>query len=327
MTKLFQSGIILQAAIILLLFVLLWLRPLLAPPAIEVGDHPAWLFHQTALLLQDVPLLAVILAMVLVLAEGVMLNLLLANLSLVPQNSLLPTLLYVLLFSAAATTLTPTILACGCLIAALNQLLLRGAPLTITSTRICGATLLISLASLFFQPAILFVLSYLLIASNYRLYSWRDWMLMILGLAAPYAAFVLILYLTHGLDPWWQTTLEAFRFTLPDLHMPLASLLAYAFTAAVLLWSLLLVAGRLTERPAVWQKNATTVLLFMVGAIPVTLYVSNPTLALCAIPFAFGATRMLLPGGESRTAQRRKKHTALINDTILILIIVAAFLC
>ncbi len=327
MIKFFQSSIVLQGALVLLVLVLLWLQPLMAPPAIELGEHPAWLYALLCTPLQSVPLLAVILAMLLVLAEGILLNLLLANLGLVPQNSLLPTLLYILALSANATTLTPTILACGCLVAALNQLLLRSSPLTIPPERICGATILISLASLCYQPAILFVVSYLLIAANYRLYTWRDWALMILGLAAPYATLVLILYLMHGLAPWWQQTLATFQFILPQLHTALPALFASIFLVGILLWSLLFTAGRLNERPAVWQKNATTVMLLTVGAIPVMLYNSTLSLAYCAIPFAFCTSRLLLPGNENHTSFRRKKHKHLINDIILIVIIVASFLC
>lgn len=328
MIKLLQRNMVLQAVLILAVLVLLWLRPLAEAPLMDGGDHPAILYSLLCQWLQHVPRLAVILAMLLVLIEGVMLNLLLANVNLVSQNSLLPTLLYVIAMSAGASTLTPIVLVNGVLTVCLNQLLLRGTLLTISLNKACGATLLIGIASLFYQPAALLILSYLLIAANYRLYGWRDWAVMILGFAAPYVLLVLILFLNEGLASWWQTTLLSLSLAIQpgttDLHAWASLLLAVLF-----LWSMLQLLGRLSERPVLWQKNASTIILCSVGAAGMMLH--TPLLpirmALFAIPFSFCTNRLLTSPTEVSTGFGRRKQRLWIYDLLLVVILTAAFLC
>ena len=330
MIKLFQRNIALQAVLTLVALLLLWGSSLLAPPSMDAGDHPAVLYSLLCRWLNSLPRLAVVIAMLLVLVEGVMLNLLLANEGLVSQNSLLPTLLYVVVTSAGATTLTPIILVNALAIAVLDQLMLRGTLLTIPTGKACGATLLIGAASLFYQPAALLLLSYLLIAANYRLYTWKDWCVMLLGFAAPYITLALVLYMTDGLASWWNDTVAC--FTSIDLHLGTtgtATTIGGAVLAAVFVWSLLHVGSRLGERPVLWQRNAATVMLFAVGAAGMLFFAPLLPLriALFALPFTFCSYRLLTCATETTTGFGRRKKRTWIYDTLLILIIIAALLC
>ena len=322
---------VVQAVLLIVALLLLWGRALLAPAPMAAGDHPAVLYGLLCRWLAAVPRLAAVIAMLLVLAEGFTLNLLLASVNLVSQNSLLPTLLYIVATSAGATTLTPVILVNGIAIAGLHQLMLRGTLLTITADKICGATMLIGLATLFYQPAVLLMLGYLLIASSYRLYNWKDWMLMLLGFAMPYALLLPVLHLTDGLATWWDTTLASLR----DLHLHTGdagtlATIASLFLAAVLLWGLTAAVSRISERPVLWQKNATTVMLFTVGGIGMMLF--SPLLPLqmpfLAIPFAFVTHRLLFAATERPAGfGRRRKQHAWLYDLLLIAVIIAALLC
>ena len=330
MLKLFHSNIIVQVALLLVAVLLLWGRQLLSPVAVDAGEHPAVLYGWLCGWLAGAPRLAVVIAMVLVLAEGVLLNLLLANVGLVSQNSLLPAVLFVIAMSAGTATLTPTVLVAGVLIACLDQLMLRGTLLTISRGKACGATLLISLASLFYQPALLMVLSYLLIAASYRLYGWKDWGVMILGLLAPYLPLALALWFTDGLDAWWQTMLASFSDF--GIHLGAAGTAATVgaiVLAGIFLWSVMNVVSRLGERPVVWQRDAATVVYLTVGAVGMLCF--TPLLpfmpALFAIPFAFCTYRRLVGAGETHTGfGRRKRHTWLY-DLLLIVTLIAALLC
>ena len=201
--KLFNQSILLQAVVILLAMLALWAPALAAPAAMPAAGGATPLYDLLARWLQAVPLVAVIIAMVLVLVEGVLLNLLLVDAGLTPQNSLLPTLLYIIAMSAPATTLTPMVLVAALMIACLRRLTLKGTLLTISVERACAATAMIGLASLFYLPAALFIISYMLAAINYRLYGWKDWAAMILGFIAPYILLVTVLMFTGGLQDWW----------------------------------------------------------------------------------------------------------------------------
>lgn len=336
MLKLFQRDILIQVLLILVALLLLWGRALLAPQPMVAGDHPAVLYGLICSWLESVPRLAVVIAMLLVLTEGIVLNLILANVNLVSQTSLLPTLLYVIALSVGATTLTPVILVSGVAIASLHHLMLHGTLLTIRPEKICAATLLIGLATFFYQPAILLLLSYLLIATNYRLYNWRDWLLMILGFAAPYVLLLLVLYLTDGILPWWESTLESLSFHFHPTELTVG-ILPTVLLVAVFLWSIVNVLSHVSERPVLWQKNATTVMLFTLGGIGMMVYshgadavIARPwsvALAFLAIPFAFVTYRLLVSASEKHTGFGRHKRHTWIYDLLLILILIAALLC
>lgn len=332
MIKLFHRDILTQAVLIVVALLLLWGRALLSPAPMEAGEHPAVLYGLLCRWLAGVPRLAVVIAMLLVLLEGVMLNLLLANVGLVSQNSLLPTLLYLVAMSTGPLTLTPMILVCGIAIACLNQLVLRGTLLTISPAQICGATALIGVATLFYQPALFLMVSYLLIASNYRLYNWKDWMLMILGFAAPYVLLVAVLYMCDGLAAWWPTipaSLSVSHFPLATGHWSLATV-ATIFLILIFLWSLFNVISHTGERPVLWQRNASTVMLYTLGGVGMILATGHWLLAtttFLAIPFAFCTYRMLTTASETHLGFGRRKKFSWIYDLLLILTLIAALLC
>ena len=327
MLKIFQRNMALQMVLVAVALLLLWLRPLAAPPELSAGEHPALFYSLLCSWLSATPRLAVILAMLLVLIEGILLNLLLADVGLVSQNSLLPALFFVVSISAGASTLTPAILVWGVMIACLNQLVLRGTLLTIPSSKICGATVLIGIASLCYQPAAALLLSYIFIAINYRLYNWKELAVMLLGFAAPYVAVVAVLFLTGGLADWWQGLVAGWAAIGTHLgHFTLLQALGTALLFAVLLWGLFSENIHLSEHPVVWQRNASTLMLLTVGAIGMVFYspLQPATLQLFALPFAFCATR-LFP--INTTGVHRHIRHPWRYDLLLILIFIAALVC
>lgn len=330
MLKIFQRNMALQMVLTIAVLLLLWLRPLLSPPAITAGDHPALLYSLLSSWLAPTPRLAVVIAMLLTLAEGMMLNMLLSSIGLVSQNSLLPTLLFIVAAGAGATTLTPMVIVWAALIGCLNQLMLRSTLLTIPSSKICGATALIGIASMFYLPAAVMMLSYLLVAVNYRLYNWKDWAVMLLGFIAPYLTLAAVLFITGDLAQWWDSITDGLgdiSVTLGSFTLPQA--LGAAMLLFIMLWGLLNVMLHLGEHPVVWQKNASTVMLFFVGALCILLYapVQSASMQLIAVPFAFCTTLLLLGSTPSTTSLRNRKRRLWIYDTLLILIIIAAIAC
>lgn len=321
----------LQVVLILATLILLWWQPLFEPPAMECGEHPAILYALLCRWFAHLPRLAVVLAILLILAEGIGLNLLLADAGLASQNSLLPTLLYILFISAGTTTLSPIILVSGLAILCLHQLLLHGTLLSISTDKICTVTSLIAIATMFYQPAILLLLTYLLVAANYRLYTARDWALMILGFLAPYLLLLGILYLTDGISDWWHTTMVALtdipHLSLTSHNTPFLHLLANIFLIAIFLWGLLGVNLRLTQHPVLWQKNASTIMLFTVGALGMMLYLPllPVYIALFTLPFTFCTTRLFIDATATSTF-RKKKHLW-AYDILLLFIIAATYLC
>ena len=325
--KLFNQSILLQAAVILLATLALWAQALAAPAAMPSAGGGAPLYDLLVRWLQPVPLAAVIIAMVAVVVEGVMLNLLLVDAGLTSQNSLLPTLLFIIAMSAPATTMTPMVPVAALTIACLHQLTLKGTLLTIPVERACAATSLIGLASIFYLPAALLIISYMIVAINYRLYGWKDWAAMILGFIAPYVLLVTVLMFTGGLETWWQSVTDTVSGIHPHIgdFTPLQAV-CNAVLVIALLAGLVSVWSLSGERTVVWQKNATNHLTIIVGALAILLVTQIFTvdMQLAAIPFAFCLTCLLTP--PTRTMMRHKRKEW-VYTLILVLIFTAALIC
>lgn len=324
MIRLFERNMTLQVMLIVAALLVLWLPSMVHPPAMVTGSETGILYDLVYRWLSPAPLWAVIVAMLLVVAEGFHLNLLLSNVGLVSQKSLLPTLLYILAMSAMATTLTPIVIVNALLIPCINQLMLRGTLLTIPTNRICGTTVLIGISTMFYLPAVAMMASYLLMAISYRLYGWKDWVVMLLGLLAPYIILVTVLFMNDMLFEEWQIWVEklggaAFRVG----ECTVLQALANGFLAALFVVSLLALWSKLGEHPIVWQKNASAVLLMTVGGLIMLLYSQffPVDLQLFAIPFAFCCTLFL--SREGKRIVRGRKSYDWVYDVLLVLVIIS----
>jgi len=330
MLNLFRKNMAVQVLLIVVAWVVLWLQPLITPPPMTADANTDGVLYSLLVnWLSGVPRLAVIIAMILVLAEGMLLNILLSDIGLVPQTTLLPTLLYIILMSAPATTLTPMVPVSALLIGCTYLLMLRGTLLTIPTSRICSATALIGLCSLFYLPALAIFVSYLFVAISFRLYNWRDIVALLLGLLAPYVLLVIILFMTDGLAEWWSATaasLGGFAFHFRPTGT--LSMIANIVLALVGLASVIMLWSKLGEHPVLWQKNASTVMLLTVGGIIMLFYSSLMPIAhsFFAIPFALCGTHMILPKRNVGIIGRRKQRLW-VYDVIFILTFVAALVC
>lgn len=328
MLKLFEKNTGLQIVLILVVTALLWMQPLADPQPMSASDGFAPLYS-LLFNLHLAPLAAVIVAMLLVLVGGFLLNIILANANLVSQNSLLPTLFYTLFMSAGANTLTPTLIVGVISIAFVGILLLHSTLLTVPPNKICGAGAIIGICSMVYLPSLALLVAYLLIAVNYRLYSWRDWVVLLLGLLAPYLLLWSVLFLNNGLVDSLESIVNSFSHAtirLGDINNIHA--IANVVLLAIFVVSLFTLWRRFNENTVVWQKNATTVLLTTLAAIA-TLFYSQlfPTcFQLFAIPFTFCANHRFSPESRRRNASRRK-WSVHAYDCLFLLTIAAAILC
>lgn len=325
--KLFSQSIIVQVLVILLATLALWWQALATAVPMATEESGAILYDILAGWLNGTPRLAVIIALLLVVLEGFGFNILLVDAGLSGQNSLLPTLLFIIAMSAGATTLTPMILVSALLIACTHQLLLRGSLLTISIDKACMATAIIGLCTLFYLPAALLMISYMLVAVNYRLYSWKDWAVLFLGFLAPYVVLAVVLLFAGNLPTWWHTIVD----TVGEWHISVSSFETIPALANIVLL-LVLLAGVASvwslsgERTVIWQKNATSILAFIVGGIAMLLAsdLFPANMQLFALPFCFCVACLLEPQTHSYGRRKRKEW---IFTMILILTFIAAILC
>ncbi len=328
MLKLFERNTIVQAILILTVTGLLWAKAFVHPlPMVATGYYSP--LYDLLCQLSLTPFLATLLALILVVGGGIYLNITLANANLVSQNSLLPTLIFIIAMSANETALSPSLLASLIVIVIVGRLMLHGTLLTVPTNKIFASAALIGIASMLYLPSLMLIVAYLLIAINYRLYGWRDGMMLLLGLLAPYLLLWSIQLFTNDLLAGFALMGDNLGHFNPTVgNFSTLQAIADIFLLSVFVVSLFVVWSRLGEKPIVWQKNATTVMLISVAAVAILPFsqMFPVDLKFFSLPFTFCLSYRLTLQQKRSMGKKKSWHNHLY-DLLFILIIIFAIVC
>ena len=151
--------------------------------------------------------------------------------------------------------------------------------------------------------------------------------MLFLGFLAPYVVLAVVLLFAGNLPTWWHTIVD----TVGEWHISVSSFETIPALANIVLL-LVLLAGVASvwslsgERTVIWQKNATSILAFIVGGIAMLLAsdLFPANMQLFALPFCFCVACLLEPQTHSYGRRKRKEW---IFTMILILTFIAAILC
>ena len=324
MLSIFRKGSFGQLFFILLMTALLWFRAFVAPFS-EQAVMPAQSFFSPIydLLfepLSDLPYLASAIALLVVIIQGIWLNIMLYNHKIGIANSLLPLLLYIVVMSwdPSQLTITPMLLVNFFLIAACGQLLSDGSS-SLEVGRNFNASFLLGLAMLCHLPAVCLVLAYLFIFVTYKLYRWRDIIVSLLGLVAP---FIIVAIYAFLIDKLFYFSI-LFRHDITSLHIlsqpgSIAETIAYSILL-ILLAAALLRHLSVSGDSVVHQRiNARVLTLPLLSAVAMIFYtrIFPPDTQTLAIPFTFLMTSMLF-------VERKRQW---VNEVLFWLIMIAALL-
>lgn len=201
MLKIFAKNGSGQFVVLFLAIALLWMKGFLQPAPMRWENGFSPFYDVLYDWLMPHPILATILAMLLTIAEGVMLCMILYNHKMLAAPTFLPILFFILTmgFQHDATTMTPILICSFFTLLSLRQLMM-GDNQNLPADRLCNATLFISLSTLFYMPAACLLLPLLIVATIYKLYGWRDWVVILLGLMSPYILLMTYYYMTDKLD-------------------------------------------------------------------------------------------------------------------------------
>ncbi|MBR1644142.1 MAG: hypothetical protein IJ684_02070 [Bacteroidales bacterium] len=298
MIKLFKQRGIAQWLILLVSCGLLWSKALYTTAVPMPNDGFAPLYELLYNWLSPYPTAAMAVAWALIVAEGFLLAAMLNDYKLSPVRSLLPALMYIVAMSyhASSLTLTPMLVVNLTVILMLRQLLLTG-NVTLPTEKVFNAALFVSLATLFYMPAATLLIPLLISLAVYKMYSWRDWIVTLLGIAAPYIVLVTYYFLTDQID----FMLYMFSNDVAELEVHVASKsvlhsVANAFFVLFLLVATVATSSHFTERTIEIRKNATVVMLVALAAVAMLFFsrLFPVDTQLFAVPFAFAGTVFLL---------------------------------
>ena len=192
--KTFKSNYFLQLIFLTVIPILLWLPAFISPPQPLTTSFDAPVYKIIFQALSSLKTLCTILAFVLVILQGLLINSIFSSNQLSPSTTFFPAFIYILLLSSnyALMTISPLLILNTFIIFAIYFLFRSFDKLEGLDEVFCSG-LFISLSFLTFKPSILFILWIWLSLLNYRFYKWRYWAINLLGFLTP-IVFVLTYY-------------------------------------------------------------------------------------------------------------------------------------
>lgn len=273
MIKIFKQNIILQLAIILIVVVALWWPAFAMPVTMNEANCEAPVFGLVYEWLAGSPFLASGLALVLVLIEGLLINEMVYTNKMLGQGTLLPMMVYVMAMSLGRDnlTITPMVMVNLWLILSLHWALSKS-NLTISSGDLFGVAAMVAIATLCYVPAIWLIVPMLLLIPTYKLYSWRDWMQMILGLLAPMIPVLVWWFWKGSLTMHAANMLNGLTEWCPELT---TDAMAWVASGVWLLIALVVYVDGLSamgEQTLQLQKSATVIVLPVIAGLIMISY-------------------------------------------------------
>lgn len=313
MLKIFRTDIVTQAIIILIVSLLMWVGVFVHPQPIPIDGGGPIFYWMTSKLS---PLAGAIIAYVLVLLQGFMLNSMLYRHKMISQNTLLPMFFYIMAMSLGTPTLSPLLLGYTLLILAIGQMMLTTTLLSLTIDKTFAAAALMSVGTVFCPAMAVFFVPLIFNMFNYSLYSWRDWTMLILGICAPYILIETIYYVTDQM--FYRNYLLIYDMT--DISFVAKGNVAqWAMSIGyivVLVLGLGAVMVNSQSSTVNFKMNNTAVMIFLMGGILYTAYSSFVPIDTqsYAAPFACCATALF--------AEPHRKENG--RNVFFILIIIAS---
>ncbi|MFC2107647.1 hypothetical protein ACFLRY_04870 [Bacteroidota bacterium] len=208
----FKSSYLPQYILLAIITLILWAFNLIYPIEgfSEQFLQPA--YDLSTSILKNIWVL-VIIGILIFYIQAVFLNSMLIANDIVPKNSLIPAFVFLVIGSASFEylTFTPLTFTVLFLIFALERLF-KCYGNTKSFSEILSASLFVSIASLFFFPAIVFLLLIYIMLINFSLTNWRLWIIPIIGIVIPYLYLFAFYFVTDQLaenldlyNVWWNS--------------------------------------------------------------------------------------------------------------------------
>lgn len=239
LVKIFKKKYTLQLLILAIVPIVFWIQSFAYPPQVITNKFDMPLYKVIYDWAKDYQLFSSIIAFVFVFLQGLLLNQLLTNHHLSQKNTFLPAFIYILLMSCSYNCMTlNSILFANFLIIFALYFFLRCSDKKEGIDEVYNSCALLSLASLFYAPAILYIFWIWFGLIIYKLYKWRSWAMSLLGIMTPYLLLIIFYYL-NGMDIYtnmFSNTSQWLHFDFNFLNEPMqvvymASLLLYSIPA------------------------------------------------------------------------------------------------
>lgn len=275
--KLFKTSFLLQYVLLLILGGMLWSGSIFGSLTFDIASDP-YLTPAYALLgnfIRMNTLISTISAFFLMLLGAFILNYTLSKFSLVQKNTLIPAMIYTVIMSHSSSLLYfhPTIVP-SLLFVIILYFLFQVYTATEAYSQVFNSGFLIAVSSLFYFPSIYFLLLIWLSFIVFRLYYWREWLIVLFGFLTPYLFLWTYffwmdeLHVVFAAYSGYFSTLDFFKY---DIHFSILNYFNSAVLIILVLWSAFLVAGDLNEKIISVRKRFWS--LFWLFIIAILTYI------------------------------------------------------
>lgn len=296
----FRKSYLFQYVLFILIVGLLWIGTFLKPSGLIPGTDP-YLQPGYALILKAIgsnELIGKIMALMLVLTGSFLFNQILIKHELVPKNTLIPALVYMILMSHSdqLLLLEPALIA-GMLMLLVLHYLFQVYTEEDAYSQIFNSGFLTGIASFIYFPSIFLIFFIWMTFIVFRLYKWREWFIPVTGVAIPYLFLLTYFFWFDQLDLVIQSYLKYFAGLIPVHFSFKPAPLDYVITGIIFflfLWSFLKMAANIQERNISIRKRFWSVfwfffisfIIYIFGdfhdtshliflTIPISVYISN----------------------------------------------------
>ncbi len=276
----FRKSYLFQYILLLVISIVLWIGAIIHPVDIPVNSEsyltPAYSLLQ-GILNGNLILLAII-AMILVISGALLFNYSLTKFDLVPKNTLVPAMVYIVLMSYSPNLLGLHPVAFPALFTILILFYLFQVYTEEEAyAQVYNIGLLIGISSLFYFPSIFLILFIWLTFVVYRLYSWREWVIPITGIITPYIFLFTYYFMVNNLEPAYLAYVDYFtKMTIFHFSFDF-SILNYIITALIILlslWSAFLLLADIQEKIISLRKRYWAIFYLLAIAI-LTYFISD----------------------------------------------------
>lgn len=279
LVRFFRSHQPVLIIIIPVLAVLLWL-PAFIHPILPIVKHQMPLFELVVNPLLAYPLLCTIVAFILLIIQAFLFNYIIDKYEITGKRSYLPVLMYIVFtsFSPELLWLHPGLFANIFILLALNRVLATYRNTSALSPCF-DAGFLIAIASLFYFPAALLIIFVLIAVLVLLPFSWRLWVIVILGFLLPYIYVHTWYFLFEGTEYLW---IDRVLFPVIDRDIVFSGEMAQPYSELILFVGIAAVLsigrGADAANRSVQHRSTIAVLrwLFVIGALTLLI---TPTLS------------------------------------------------
>ncbi|MBA3706984.1 MAG: hypothetical protein H0W84_14105 [Bacteroidetes bacterium] len=239
----------------------IWMFGFISPVVLPVS-HTMPLYELIAGLFSGIPLLNTFIGFLLIIAEAFLLNYIVTKNEVIIKQSYLPALFYIILMgnNISMLTLYPPLFANLFLLFALNTLL-SSYRKDVAFSQVFDAGILVSIASLFYFPSIIFLPVLGIGLLILRPFIWREWVISFIGVIVPYLFIITYYFYNDTLNYLWY---DKFFFPILEkksgLNFPKAFYLMLGISSLIILFSFGKVLGTLNAGA---QKTKKGILLLI----------------------------------------------------------------